>query len=66
MEECVNLCGGLEPQEKLDCSAVTCRMQDAAYYRSKACQPILKEGEVGGTISEQTAMTCLALVAYEY
>jgi hypothetical protein len=46
LEDCVNLCGGFEPQEKLDCSAAVCNKQDLAFHRSKGCQPIVKQGEV--------------------
>ena len=46
LEECVNLCGGYEPQEKLDCSAAMCNKQDAAFHRAKGCQPIIKLNEV--------------------
>lgn len=47
LEECVNLCGGMEPEESLACEASTCNTREAIVYRAKGCQPILKKGEVG-------------------
>jgi len=47
LEECVNLCGGLEPEESLACEATKCNTQEAMVYRAKGCQPVLKKGEVG-------------------
>eukprot|EP00095_Tigriopus_kingsejongensis_P004259 maker-scaffold1645_size32249-snap-gene-0.5 protein:Tk04259 transcript:maker-scaffold1645_size32249-snap-gene-0.5-mRNA-1 annotation:"hypothetical protein DAPPUDRAFT_304363" len=45
VQECVNTCGGSDPETNPVCSMVKCDQQMGDFYKAQACQPIMKAGE---------------------
>ncbi|TRY78077.1 hypothetical protein TCAL_04229 [Tigriopus californicus] len=45
VQDCVNTCGGSDPETNPVCSMIDCDQQMADFYRAKGCQPILNSGE---------------------
>lgn len=45
VQDCVNTCGGSDPETNPVCSMIDCDQQMADFYRAKGCQPIINAGE---------------------
>ena len=46
VDECVNTCGGNEPETQSLCSEVVCDRGEAMFFKAKGCLPITKKGKV--------------------
>ena len=45
VDECVNTCGGNEPETQSLCSEVVCDRGEAMFFKAKGCLPITKKGK---------------------
>ena len=40
--QCVAVCGGEEPQERLECEGVVCDMKEQQLHRARGCSPVTR------------------------